>query len=44
MLHHRLLWACGWLLNRLPVWMARFAPRPVLEAAYRQRHREWLER
>jgi len=33
----------GALLNRLPVWCSRFAPRPVLEAAYRQRHRDWLE-
>lgn len=38
-----LLALAGALLNRLPVWCSRFAPRPVLEAAYRQRHRQWLE-
>jgi hypothetical protein len=30
-------------LNRLPLWCAPFAPRPVLDAAYRQRYRAWLE-
>jgi hypothetical protein len=41
---HRLLWFLGWLLNRLPPWCAHWAPRAVLEAAYRQRLRDWLER
>jgi hypothetical protein len=40
----RLLWLLGWLLNRLPPWCAHWAPRAVLEAAYRQRLRDWLER
>jgi len=40
----RLLWLFGWLLNRLPPWCAGWAPRAVLEAAYRQRLRDWLER
>jgi len=40
----RLLWLLGWLLNRLPPWCAHWAPQAVLEAAYRQRLRDWLER
>jgi hypothetical protein len=38
------IWLAGWLLNRLPPWCSQWAPRRVLESAYRQRHREWLER
>jgi hypothetical protein len=33
----------GALLNSLPPWCVRFAPRPVIEAAYRQLNRARLE-
>lgn len=41
--HHRILWAAGWLLNRCPPSWAPFAPRVVVEAAYRQLNRQRLE-
>lgn len=40
---HRLLWFSGWLLNRLPPWCSRFAPPPVVVAAYQQLNRRRLE-
>ena len=27
-------WLAGWLVNHLPVWCSRFAPRCALDAAY----------
>jgi hypothetical protein len=39
----RLIALAGALLNRLPPWCVRFAPRPVVEAAYRQLNRQRLE-
>ena len=39
-----LIWPLAWLLNRLPPACARFAPRVVVEAAYRQLNRKRLER
>ena len=33
----------GALLNRLPPWCVRLAPRPVVEAAYRQLNHARLE-
>lgn len=38
-----ILWAAGWLANRLPAGLAPLLPRPVLSAAYRQLHRRHLE-
>jgi hypothetical protein len=37
------LWLAGWLINRLPVWLACRMPHPVLRAAYRQLLRDLLE-
>ncbi len=39
----RLTAMLGGVLNRLPPWCARLAPRPVVEAAYRQLNRPRLE-
>jgi len=39
----RLIALFGALLNSLPPWCARIAPRPVVEAAYRQLNRARLE-
>jgi hypothetical protein len=39
-----LIWPLAWLLNRLPPACVHFAPRVVVEAAYRQLNRERLER
>jgi hypothetical protein len=33
--HHRILWPAAWLLNRCPPSWAPYAPRVVVEAAYR---------
>lgn len=40
---NRLIWAAGWLLNHLPARLARYLPRPVVAAAYRQLLRRHLE-
>jgi hypothetical protein len=40
---HRLIALLGALLNRLPPWCARLAPRAVVESAYRQLNRQRLE-
>lgn len=37
-----LLRAMGWLLNRLPPWCLRWAPRALQQAAYRQRLRRLI--
>lgn len=40
---HRLTALAATLLNHLPPWCVRLAPRPVVEAAYRQLNRQRLE-
>jgi len=39
----RLIALAGAMLNRLPPWCVRLAPRPVVLAAYRQLNRARLE-
>jgi len=39
----RLIALAATLLNHLPPWCVRFAPRPVVEAACRQLNRHLLE-
>ena len=39
-----LIWPLAWLLNRLPPACVHFAPRVVVEAAYRQLNRKRLGR